>query len=67
MDSRILFQNKLSKFDGMESIGRRELRHPPSTNKSYSSKMYNVEELNEQDVQEPVTILGTVDMQSQYN
>ena len=31
-DSRILSQNKWSEVDGMESIGRRKLRHPPSTN-----------------------------------
>ena len=41
----------------MESTGRRELRHPPSINKRYSTKLYNVEEL-EQDVHEPVTISG---------
>ena len=31
-DSRFLSQNKWSEVDGMESIGRRALRHPPSTN-----------------------------------
>ena len=29
--------------------------------------LYNVEELNEQDVHEPVTVLGTDNMQSQDN
>ena len=50
----------------MESAGRRELRHPPSTNTRYSAIVYNVEEL-EQYVDEPVTIPGTADMQSQDN
>ena len=31
----------------------------------YSTTLYNVEELNEQDVHEPVPVLGMVDMQSQ--
>ena len=51
----------------MESAGRRELRHPPSTNTRYSTMFYNVEELNEQGVHEPVTVLGMTDMQSQDN
>ena len=46
----------------MESDGKRELRHPPSTNTRYSAALYNVEELNEQDVHEPVTVPGMVDM-----
>ena len=50
----------------MESAGRRELRHPASTNTRYSEMLYNVEEL-EQDVHEPVTVLGMDDMQSQDN
>ena len=50
----------------MEFAGRRELRHPPSTNMRYSTTLYNVEEL-EQDVHELVTVLGMVDMQSQDN
>ena len=45
----------------MESSGRMELRHPPSTNRRYSIMLYNVEE---QDVHEPVTILGMFDMKS---
>ena len=36
---------------GMESAGRRELMHPPSTNTRYSAMLYNVEGL-EQDVHE---------------
>ena len=50
----------------MESAGRRALRHPQSTNTSYSTTLYNLEELK-QDVHEPVTILGMGDMQSQEN
>ena len=46
----------------MEFAGRRELRHPPSTNMRYSTMLYNVEELNEQDVHEPVTVPGMADM-----
>ena len=46
----------------MESTGRRELRNPPSTNMRYLETLYNVEELNEQDVDEPVTIPGMDDM-----
>ena len=42
----------------MESARRRALRHPPSTNKRYSATLYNVEELNEQYVHEPVTVPG---------
>ena len=48
----------------MESTGRRELRHPPSTNMRYSTMLYNVEE---QDVHEPVTVPEMADMQSQDN
>ena len=51
----------------MESIGRKQLRNPPSTNMRYLAKMYNVEELNEQDVREPVTVPGMADMQNQDN
>ena len=51
----------------MESPGRRELRNPPSTNVRCSAMLYNVEELNEQDVHELVRMLGMDDMQSQYN
>ena len=50
----------------MESARRRELKHPPSTNTSYSTTMYNVEEI-EQDVHEPVTVPGMANMQSQDN
>ena len=46
----------------MECAGRRELRHPPSTNMRYSTTLYNLEEL-EQDVHELVTVLGMDDMQ----
>ena len=53
-------------FNGMESTGRSELRHPPSTNMRYSATLYNVEEL-EQYVHEPVTVLGMADMQSKDN
>ena len=49
----------------MESIGRRELRSPPSTNMRYATMLYNVEELNEQDVHEPVIVLGMANMKSQ--
>ena len=51
----------------MEFTGRRALRHPPSTNMTYSVILYNVEELNEQDVHELVTVLGMADMQIQDN
>ena len=51
----------------MESAGRMELRNSPSTNMRYSAMLYNVEELNEQDVDEPVTVLRMADMQSQDN
>ena len=50
----------------MESVGRRELRHPPSTNMRYSTTLYNVEEL-EQDVCEPVIVPRMVDMKIQDN
>ena len=40
-DSRFLSQNKLSKLDGMKSVGRRELRHPPSTNVRYTTTLDN--------------------------
>ena len=51
----------------MEFIGRRALRHPPLTNTRYLAMLYNVEELNEQDVHEPVIVLGMDDMKSQDN
>ena len=51
----------------MESAGRRALRHPPSTNTRYAAMLYNVEELNEQDVHEPITVLGMDDMKIQDN
>ena len=49
----------------MESTGRRELRHSPSTNKRYLEMLDNLEELNEQYVHEPLTVPGMDDMQSQ--
>ena len=51
----------------MESAGRRALRHPPSTNMRYSATLLYVEELNEQDVHEPVIVPRMDDMQSQDN
>ena len=65
-DSRFQSQNKISEVDGMKSAGRRELRHPPSSNIRYSTNMYNVEGLDHKG-HEPVTVLGMADMQSQYN
>ena len=65
-DSRFLSQNKLSEVNVMKSVGRRELRHPPSSNMRYSSKLYNVEGLDHK-VHEPVIVLVMVDMQSQDN
>ena len=62
--SRLLSQNKFSDVDGMVSAGMRELRHPPSTNTRYSTTLDNVEE---QDVHEAVTVPGMDDMQSQDN
>ena len=50
----------------MKSAGRRALRHPPSSNMRYSTKLYNVEGLDHK-VHEPVTVLGMADMQSQDN
>ena len=50
----------------MEFAGRRELRHPPSTNMRYSAMLYNVEGLK-QDVHEPIIVPGMVDMQIQDN
>ena len=50
----------------MESAGRRELRHPPSTKMRYLSTLYNVEE-QKQDVHETITVLGIADMQTQDN
>ena len=60
-DSRFQSQNKWSEVDGMKSTGRRELRHPPSSNMRYSAKLYNVEGLDH-NVHEPVTILGMADI-----
>ena len=51
----------------MESARRRELRHPPSTNTRYSTMLYNVEKINEQDVHEPATVPEMADMKSQDN
>ena len=65
-DSRFLSQNKLFEFDGMKSTGRRELRHPPSSNMRYSEKLYNVEGLYH-NVHELVSLLGTTDMHNQEN
>ena len=45
----------------MEFAGRRELRHPQSTNTRYFAMLYNVEGL-EKDVHELVTVLGMADM-----
>ena len=50
----------------MEFAGRRELRHPPSTNMRYSVMLYNVEE-HKIDVHKPVIVPGMADMQSQDN
>ena len=50
----------------MESIGRRELRHPPSTNTIYLATIYNVEGL-EQDMHELVIVPRMADMQIQDN
>ena len=50
----------------MEFAGGRVLRNLPSTNTRYSTTLYNLEE-HEQDVQEPVTVPGMADMQSQDN
>ena len=51
----------------MEYVGRRALRHPPSTNTRYSAMLYNAKEINEQDVHELVIVSGMADMQSQDN
>ena len=45
-DSRFQSQNKWCKVDGMKSAGRSALRHPPSSNTRYSTKLYNVEGLD---------------------
>ena len=50
----------------MEFAGRRELRHPPSSNMRYSTKLYNVEGIDHK-VHEPVTVPVMDDMQSQDN
>ena len=63
-DSRFQSQNKLSEVDVMKSVGRRELRHPPSSNMRYSAKLPNVEGFDHK-VHEPVTVPGMADMQSQ--
>ena len=62
--SRLQSQNKWSEVDGMKSVGRRALRHPPLSNMRYSVKLYNVEGLDHK-VHEPVTVSGMADMQSQ--
>ena len=46
----------------MKSAGRRELGHPPSSNKRYSARLHNMEELDHK-VHEPVTVPGMADMQ----
>ena len=67
MESISLFHNRCSEVIGMESIGRRELRHPRSTNARYTSMLGNLEE-HEQYVHKPVTnVLGMDDMQRQDN
>ena len=48
----------------MKSTGRRELRHPSSSNMRYSAKLYNVEGLDH-NVHELVSVPGMADMQSQ--
>ena len=50
----------------MKSIGRRELRHPPSSNMRYLKNLYNVEGLDH-NVHKPVIVPGMADMQSQDN
>ena len=50
----------------MKSVGRRALRHPPSSNTRYSAKMYDVEGLDHK-LHEPVTVPGMTDMKSQDN
>ena len=50
----------------MKSTRRRELRHPPSSNMRYSTKLYNVEGLNH-NVYELVTVPVMADMQSEDN
>ena len=69
MISRSLFQNKCSEIDGMESPGRRTLRHIPSTNVRYTSTLdkFGITS-NEQDMHELVkTMSGMVDMKRQDN
>ena len=51
----------------MESAGRMELRNPPSTNMRYSAMLYNVKELNKQDVHKLVIVPEMTDMKSQDN
>ena len=41
--------------------------YPPSTNMRYSETLYNVEEINKQDVHELVILPGMAGMQSQDN
>ena len=45
----------------MKSAGRRELRHPSSSNMRYSENLYNVEGLDHK-VHEPVIVPGMADM-----
>ena len=45
----------------MKSTGRRELRHPPSSNTRYSANLYNVEGLDHK-VHELVIVSGMTDI-----
>ena len=65
-DSIFQSQNKCSEVNGMKSVGRRELRHPPLSNTRYSTKLNNVEGLD-YNVHEPILVLGMANMQSQEN
>ena len=47
MDSRYLLNNLFFEVDGMEFVGRRELRHHPSTNARYTTMLDNLEELEQ--------------------
>ena len=44
----------------MKSVGRKALRHPPSSNMRYSTKMSNVKGLDHK-VHEPLTVPGMAD------
>ena len=50
----------------MKSAGRRALRHLPSSNTRYSTRLYNMEELDHK-VHEPVTVPGMAKIKSQDN